>query len=481
MTDVNNHIPEAVGRVHLIAACGTAMGALACILKDSGITVTGSDANVYPPMSTFLASRGIHLLDGFDPDHLTPAPDLVVVGNTVKADNPEARRVREMGLAYCSLPQALNRFLVGQKRALVVTGTHGKTTTSSLLAWVLYRAGLDPSFMIGGILKDFDSNCRRGGGQVAVLEGDEYDTAYFDKGPKFLHFRPAVAILTSVEFDHADIYRDLDHVCEAFSRFVHGMPRESLLVACHGDANIDRVLSGARCRVETYGGAAGAVWRIDDVSVAPPWTQFSLYHRDNLFGRFRSPMLGRHNVSNAAAVIAAGAAQGLEAPVMAAALASFSGVRRRQEIRGKRRGVTVMDDFAHHPTAVRETIAAVRPHAAGGRLVAVFEPRTNSSMRQVFQKVYPTVFDGADLICIRRPSALHKVPEAQRMSSERLVEDLQRRGLDAHHFEDTDAIIDFLASTCRSGDTVLIMSNGGFDNIHERLLAAIGMERSAPV
>jgi len=473
MTDGNNQIPEAVERVHLIAACGTAMGALACILKDSGIAVTGSDEHVYPPMSTFLASRGIHLLDGFHPDHLTPAPDLVVVGNTVKSDNPEARRLRELGLPYCSLPQALNRFLVGEKRALVVTGTHGKTTTSSLLAWMLYRAGMEPSFMIGGILKDFDSNYRLGSGGVAVLEGDEYDTAYFDKGPKFIHFRPAVAILTSVEFDHADIYRDLDHVCEAFSRFVGEMHRESLLVACHGDANITRVLSGARCRVESYGNDDGAHWRIADVSVTPPWTLFSLYCRKDLFGRFRSPMLGRHNVSNAAAVIAVGAELGLTAPAMAAALETFSGVRRRQEIRGRRRGVTVMDDFAHHPTAVRETIAAVRPHATGGRLIAVFEPRTNSSMRQVFQAVYPTVFDGADLVCIRRPSALHKVPEAQRMSSERLVADLQRRGLDARHFEETGAIIDFLANACRPGDTVLIMSNGGFDNIHARLLAAL--------
>ena len=473
MTDGNSQIPETVRRVHLIAACGTAMGALACILKDSGIAVTGSDQHVYPPMSTFLASRGIHLLDGFDPAHLTPPPDLVVVGNTVKADNPEARRLRELEIPYCSLPQALNRFLVGNKIALVVTGTHGKTTTSSLLAWMLYRAGMDPSFMIGGILKDFNCNYRLGGGTIAVLEGDEYDTAYFDKGPKFLHFRPGVAILTGVEFDHADIYRDLDHVCEAFSRFVSAMPPESLLVASRGDENIPRVLTHAVCRIATYGSGADATWRIADVSVTPPWTRFSIYHEGLLFGAFRSPMMGLHNVSNAAAVIAAGAQLELSSSAMADALAVFSGVRRRQEIRGKRRGVTVMDDFAHHPTAVRETIAAVRPHVTGGRLIAVFEPRTNSSMRKVFQDAYPAVFDDADLVCIRRPSALHKVPEADRMSSERLVDDLQRRGVDARHFADTGTVIDFLVPVCRPGDTVLVMSNGGFDNIHERLLESL--------
>jgi len=473
MTDDNNHIPKTVGRVHLIAACGTAMGALACILKDAGITVTGSDAHVYPPMSTFLASRGIRLLDGFDPAHLTPRPDLVVVGNTVRSDNPEAVAMREMGLPYCSLPQALNRFLVADKTALVVTGTHGKTTTASLLAWVLYHAGLEPSFMIGGILKNFDSNYRVGGGSTTVLEGDEYDTAYFDKGPKFHHFRPGIAILTSVEFDHADIYRDLDHVCEAFSRFTREIPADSLLVACEGDDTVRRVTREISCRCDTYGFEAGADWRVADVIVTPPWTQFRLYHREALFGTFRSPMMGRHNVSNAAAVIAAGADLGLTAPVMAAALESFSGVRRRQEIRGVRRGITVIDDFAHHPTAVRETLAAARPHAADGRLIAVFEPRTNSSMRQMFQDAYLEVFDAADLICIRRPSALHKVPEAERMSSDLLVAGLNDRGLEAHHFEDSDGIIPFLVTRCRPGDMVLIMSNGGFDNIHERLLESL--------
>ncbi len=473
MTDDNNHIPKIVGRVHLIAACGTAMGALACILEDAGITVTGSDAQVYPPMSTFLASRGIRLLDGFDPAHLTPRPDLVVVGNTVKADNPEAATMREMGIPYCSLPQALNRFLVAERIALVVTGTHGKTTTSSLLAWVLYQAGLDPSFMIGGLLKNFDSNYRVGGGAIAVLEGDEYDTAYFDKGAKFHHFRPGIAILTSVEFDHADIYRDLDHVCEAFSRFTREIPADSLLIACGGDDTVRRVTREVSCRCDTYGFDAEAAWRVGDVIVTPPWTHFRLFHRNALFGTFRSPMMGRHNVSNAAAVIAAGADLGLTASVMAAALETFSGVRRRQEIRGVCRGITVIDDFAHHPTAVRETLAAVRPHAAGGRLIAVFEPRTNSSMRQVFQDAYREVFDNADLVCIRRPSAFHKVPETERMSSNRLVTDLNDRGLEAHHFEDTDAIISFLVSMCRPGDTVLIMSNGGFDNIHQRLLESL--------
>jgi UDP-N-acetylmuramate: L-alanyl-gamma-D-glutamyl-meso-diaminopimelate ligase len=474
MTRDNNHIPDVVKRVHLIAACGTAMGALACILMDRGISVTGSDANVYPPMSTFLAARGLALTDGFDPAHLSPPPDLVVVGNTVSADNPEAVRMRALGVPYCSLPQALNRFLVAEKTALVVTGTHGKTTTAALLAWVLHHAGLDPAFMIGGILKDFDSNYRVGAGAHAVLEGDEYDTAYFDKGPKFMHFQPGIAILTSVEFDHADIYRDLDHVCDAFAGFTRRMPDESLLVARAGDANVDRATLPATCRIDTYDIDGSATWRAADLRITPPWTTFTLFRNETRFGDFKSPMMGRHNVGNAVAVIAAGAGLGLRAATMADALASFSGVRRRQEVRGVRGGVTVMDDFAHHPTAVKETIAAVRPHVAGGRLIAVFEPRTNSSMRTVFQETYPGVFGEADLVCIRQPSALYKVPEAERMSSRRLVRDLAARGVDAHHFEDTEAIIAFLAPICRPGDTVLVMSNGGFDNIHDRLLESLG-------
>jgi UDP-N-acetylmuramate: L-alanyl-gamma-D-glutamyl-meso-diaminopimelate ligase len=468
-----NFIPAAVRRIHLIAVCGTAMGALACMLKDLGYEVTGSDQKVYPPMSRFLAARSIPVMDGFQAEHLAYGPDLVIVGNAVPCTNPEAVACERLGLPYCSMPQAINRFVADGRRSLMVAGTHGKTTTSALLTWVLQTAGRDPSFVIGGILKDFDSNYRLGRGTDIVIEGDEYDTAFFDKGPKFRHYRPAATVLTSIEFDHADIYRDLGHVQSAFRGLVAGLDRESLLVACDRDAAIDEVVDGAAAAVQRYGCETGSDWRLGPVTIDPPWTSFDVLRPEGSFGRFRTRMIGRHNLLNAIAVIAIADHLGIAAPAVADALESFQGVKRRQEIRGEKRGIIVMDDFAHHPTAVRETIAAVRSSYPGRRIIAVFEPRTNSSMRKVFQPVYPRSFDGADRICIRRPSMLEKVPAAERFSAEALVADLQRQGRDAAFFADTESIIASIVDSGRSGDVVLVMSNGGFDNIHERLLKSL--------
>jgi len=351
-----------------------------------------------------------------------------------------------------------------------VSGTHGKTTTCSILAWMLYEAGYDPSFMIGGILKNFDSNYRLGKGAYFVVEGDEYDTAFFDKGPKFLHFHPQMAVLTSVEFDHADIFNDLDHVKEIFENFVSALPESSTLIAFDGEQNVTEVTGNHHCRIEHYGQKATSPWRLGSVSVEPPWTVFEVYKNDEIFGRFKTKLFGEHNLLNALADIAI--ADGLNIPVdvIAKALQTFEGIKRRQEIRGRKREITVMDDFAHHPTAVRETVRAVKSVISGGRLIAVFEPRTNTSMRSIFQNEYPGVFEPADIICIRKPPLLEKIPSGQRFSSKQLVEDLKNRGKDAHYFPDTDTILDFLIFTARPGDIVLIMSNGGFDNIHERLL-----------
>ncbi len=465
-----NFIPDDVRSVHLIAVCGTAMGALAAALKDMGFSVTGSDAGVYPPMSTYLADRGIAVTEGFSAKNLSHAPDLVVVGNAVKRDNPEAAAVFEMGLAFCSMPQAINHFLVGDRQAIVITGTHGKTTTASLLAWLLYDAGLDPSFMIGGILSNFDANYRVGQGSYVVLEGDEYDTAFFDKGAKFLHYPPAVAVLTSVEFDHADIFNDLDHIVAVFDRFLSNIAEKSLLVACDGDPNIDSLLPNTNCRVESYGHGQQATWQIGQTTVDPPWSRFSVKRDGRAFGRFQMQLIGAHNRLNALSAVAVAANLGLSPQVIAAGLETFSGVKRRQEIRGVKNGVTVIDDFAHHPTAVRETVGAVKAFYPENRLIAVFEPRTNTSMRRVFQQTYSEAFSGADTVCIRKPSLLDKIAEGQRFSSEKLVADLKARGLDAHFFDETAAIVDFVVESARPGDIVLVMSNGGFDNIHERLL-----------
>jgi UDP-N-acetylmuramate: L-alanyl-gamma-D-glutamyl-meso-diaminopimelate ligase len=473
MDMTKNQIPETVQIIHLTAVCGTGMGALACMLKDLGFEVTGSDQKIYPPMSVFLKQKGIQIKDGFKADNLSHAPDLVIVGNAVSRDNPEVEELHRLGLSFCSMPQALNRFVAAGKQTLLVSGTHGKTTTSSILAWILYEAGLDPSFMIGGLVKNFDSNYRLGSGAYFVVEGDEYDTAFFDKGPKFLHFQPQRAALTGVEFDHADIFNDLNHVKAIFKKFVSELPGSSTLLAFDGDRNVSEVIDHHQCRIERYGQQANSPWRLGSISAEAPWTIFEVFKNNTSFGTFKTRLYGEHNLLNALACIAI--ADGLEIPVkvIATALQTFEGIQRRQEIRGQKRQITVLDDFAHHPTAVRETVRAVKSVVSGGRLIAVFEPRTNTSMRSVFQNEYPTVFDPADIICIRKPPLLNKIPSGQRFSSEQLVDDLKNRGKDAHYFPDTDTILEFLLSNARPQDFVLIMSNGGFDNIHERLLKSL--------
>ena len=473
MTHALNRIPDQVQKIHLIAVCGTAMGALASMLKDMGYRVTGSDQNVYPPMSHFLSQKGIELKEGFSGENITYGPDLVVVGNAVLRDNPEVEMMNRMGISCCSMPQAVNHFIVAGKQSILITGTHGKTTTSAIIAWLLFKAGLDPSFVIGGILKNFSSNYRLGKGPYVVIEGDEYDTAYFDKGPKFLHYDPAIAVLTGVEFDHADIFKDLSQVKAAFGLFVSRMSSESKLLAANNDANVDELLGQCDSRVERYGRDPGSTWRMASESIDAPWTEFEVFQGKNSYHCFKTRMMGTHNLLNTLAAIAVADHLKISKPMIAEALKAFEGIKRRQEIRGEKRGVIVMDDFAHHPTAVRETLRAVKPFCGSGRLVAVFEPRTNTSMRNIFQNVYPLSFDGADLICIRKPPLLKKVPPAEWFSSEKLAADLQKQGRDAHYFEDTDHIIDFLVNSLRPGDVVLIMSNGGFDNIHERLLKAL--------
>ena len=455
-------------RIHMIAACGTGMGALACMLKEMGHEVTGSDDNVYPPMSDFLREKEIVLFKGFKASNLLGNPELVIIGNAVSRGNEEVEAVMDKALPYCSMPQALNRFAADGKKIILVTGTHGKTTTSSIMAHVLFEAGFDPSFMIGGILKNFNSNYRIGKGDYIVIEGDEYDTAFFDKGPKFMHYNPGVAIMTGIEFDHADIFRDIDHVKDVFRAFVKNISTDGLILACEEDENLKDVLKSAQCKVEYYGKNAYH-WCCDNFSVKNKCTHINLKYlgKDSL--EIQSPLMGRHNVLNLICVIAIAKKLGISDNSIQKALKSFSGVKRRQEIRGVKNGITVMDDFAHHPTAVRETIAAVKPFFSG-RIIAVFEPRTNSSMRDIFQKKYSSSFDDADIICIRKPSRLDKIPVGKRLQADRLVSEILNRGKDAHYFQNSDEIVRFLQKKVKPGDLLLVMSNGGFDNIHEHLL-----------
>ncbi len=470
MAENQNRIPENVSKIHLIAVCGTGMGALACMLKNLGFEISGSDHNIYPPMSDFLQEQGIRIMEGFKAEHIRDELDLVVVGNAVTRDNIEVQKLMQAGLPFCSMPQALNRFIAGDKKTIVICGTHGKTTTSSILAWMLYQAGFDPSFMIGGILQNFNSNYRLGAGEHIIIEGDEYDTAFFDKGPKFMHYRPAMTVLTSIEFDHADIFRDLNHIRLAFGGFLSELDRSSTLFAFDADQNVKELISKARCRIELYGNNNASDWQLGEFLIDPPWTHFEVLKTNGLFARFKTKLVGRHNLFNALPVIAIAHHLGVSLDVIARGLETFAGIKRRQQIRGQKNQIMVLDDFAHHPTAVRETLEAVKSAYRPNRLIAVFEPRTNSSMRKVFQDVYPASFDYADLICIRKPPLLHKIPPNERFSSEQLVADLNNRGKDAYYFADTESIIAFLVEQATAGDLVLVMSNGSFDNIHQRLL-----------
>ena len=471
-----NFLPANVHRIHLMGVCGTGVGALAGMLQAQGYSVTGSDQQIYPPMSDFLASLGIAVKSGYQAENLAHHPDLVIVGNVITRANPEAAALVELHLPYLSMPQALGQFFLADKTALVVCGTHGKTTTSSLLATLLHYLEADPGFMIGGLVQEFGRNFRLGQGPYFVVEGDEYDTAFFDKGPKFLHYQPQLAIITSIEFDHADIYADLEAVKTSFRKLVAIMPSAGCLIANLDDQTVAEICRQAKCQVLGYGEGQDLTWRLTDLDIQPGGTSFTAHQNGAIFGRFQTRMPGRHNAMNCLAVIAVLERLGFSAAAITQHLPRFSGVRRRQEIRGEVRGITVIDDFAHHPTAVRETLAALRAAYRGRRLLAVFEPRTNSSRRRVFQDDYTLVFDQADMILIKEPTPILTLPEALRFSAQNLAASLQQRGCQATCFNDTDAIITSLAHSSEDGDVIVIMSNGGFDNIHNRLLDALRLQ-----
>jgi UDP-N-acetylmuramate: L-alanyl-gamma-D-glutamyl-meso-diaminopimelate ligase len=460
--------------IHLIAICGVGMSALAGMLQARGFRVTGSDQHVYPPMSTQLEALGIELRQGFSVDHLADHPDLIVVGNAVSRSNPEVQAMLEWGLPFVSFSQALAEFFLIDHHPIVIVGTHGKTTTASLMAWVLESAGLDPSYMIGGIPRNFGTNYKLGNGAFFVVEGDEYDTAFFDKGPKFLHYRPRTAILTSVEFDHVDIYRDLDHVKEAFRRFVRILPMDGYLAAGIEFPHVVDLLASAPCRWEGYGFADQAHWRAAQVDVDEQSTRFVVQHQYQHLGTMRSALVGQHNIQNALGVIAVASHLGLSFNAIRAGLQSFTGVKRRQEVRGIVRQITVIDDFAHHPTAIRETLAALRARYQGKRLWAIFEPRSATSRRATFQQEFVGAFAAADHVVIAALFNPDGVPADVRLSPERLAYEIAcHGGKDAVYLPEINAIVDHVSTGARADDVVVIMSNGGFGGIHEKLLEAL--------
>ena len=468
-----NVVPSGISHIHLMGICGTAMASLAGILKNKGFHITGSDQNVYPPMSTFLNEMGIEIKKGYSGDNLDPVPDLVIVGNVITRVNPEAVRLSELNVCYLSLPQALRHFAIEDKKSVVIAGTHGKSTTSAICSWLLEYCGMKPGYMVGGILNNFKSSFKLGEGNYFVIEGDEYDTAFFDKGPKFLHYAPFVAIITSIEFDHADIYRDLDHVISSFSRLVDIMPSDGLIIANSDDPVVMDVVAKAKCRVWTYGYNENALWRAVDIQNQDSGTYVKILKEGKEYLSLVSPLYGRHNISNILSTVALSDFIDIPTEKVPSAIGSFKGVKRRQEVRGEEKGILVLDDFAHHPTAVQKTIEAVKGRYEGRRVIAVFEPRSNSSRRGIFQKRYSEAFDSADLVFIPEPPMMDKVPADDRFSSAGLVEELKGRGLNAFYGSSTDQLLEMIMTNAVSGDVVLIMSNGAFDDIHEKLLTKL--------
>jgi UDP-N-acetylmuramate: L-alanyl-gamma-D-glutamyl-meso-diaminopimelate ligase len=466
--------------IHLIGICGTAMASLAGMLKQRGFRVAGSDAAAYPPMSDFLDELGIPVAQPFDARNLLPTPDLVVVGNAISRGNPELEQVLDQRIPFSSLPQLLHEEFLRGKEVLVVAGTHGKTTTTSMLAWIFHTAGMQPSFLIGGIAENFGSSFHLGQGKHFILEGDEYDTAFFDKGPKFLHYFPDAVILTSVEFDHADIYKDLDAVETAFKRLVNLIPRRGRIIAFDGaagdaaeSASLERCLSKAFCPVERYGAGTRADWRITNVKFEAERTLWSVLRGGRSWMDLEFPLAGEYNVWNATAAAAIAAAYGISKEEIAAALKTFKSVKRRLEVKAQVNGITIIDDFAHHPTAIAGTLKALRARYPGARLWAILEPRSNTLRRRVLQTDLARSLAIADEVVVAGVFRSEAVPVNERLELPELAADIQKHGRRARLLEDADEIVKTVAPEMRAGDLVAILSNGGFGGIYEKLPARL--------
>ncbi len=466
-------------KIHMSAICGMGMGSLAQLLKASGHEVTGSDKSYYPPMSTLLEGLGIEIKTGFNPDNISPDTDLVIVGNAVKKENPEAIETLRRGLKYYSFPKALDEMYLKDKTSIVVAGTHGKTTTCTLIAWILETAGLDPSFLIGGILRDLGSSSKLGSGRQFVVEGDEYDTAFFDKGPKFLHYRPHIGILTSIEFEHADIFNDITDCKKTFAKFVELIPTEGKLIGCSDNPAVLEVCKKYKnCPIEFYGEDQAAQWRLADYKPTSDGSSFKIVYSATERFDIQSPLAGKYNALNTVAAFAAAYTLGVKANNICQAIKSYRGVKRRQEIRGVADDIVVIDDFAHHPTEVSATITAMKELYAGRRLWAIWEPRTNSSRRNFFQNEYPSAFSEADLVIVAGVYRPEQIEPEKLFSPEKLVEDLTGLGCRARYISKVDDILKVLLKELQPGDIVLVMSNGAFGNIHVRLLDGLRNRRA---
>ncbi|MBN9692410.1 MAG: UDP-N-acetylmuramate:L-alanyl-gamma-D-glutamyl-meso-diaminopimelate ligase [Verrucomicrobia bacterium] len=459
--------------VHFVGIGGTAMASAAVALRERGFTVTGSDQDViYPPMSTFLAERGIVPQAGYAESNLAHKPDLVVIGNAISRGNPEAEYVLDHKLRYCSLPELLKECFIRGKRSLVVTGTHGKTTTASLLAWVFESAGLHPSFLIGGIPANLGQGARFTDSPWFILEGDEYDTAFFDKRSKFVYYLPEVAIINNLEMDHADIFGSVADIQLAFRRFINLIPRNGLLLANGDEPNLTPLLPVKHCPVKRFGLGEANEIRATGIHLRANASEFQIAG-----AKFDLPLIGELNVRNALAVAACARHCGLTDAQIQEAFATFRGVERRMTVRGETRGIAVVDDFGHHPTAIRETLRALRVKFPGRRLWAVFEPRSNTTRRNIFQTELVDALERADVIVVAEVARLEQLPLEERLNPEKLMQDLQLTGKPAAYLPTVDSILDHIAAGAKEGDVVCVFSNGGFGNIHPRLLTRLGAHK----
>jgi len=469
--------------IHLSGVCGTAMASLAGLLQLQGHRITGSDKAAYPPMSDLLRSLGIPILEPYSESNLDPAPDLVVIGNALSRGNPEVERVLDGRVPFTSMAALVREEFLKGRESLVVAGTHGKTTTTSMLAWIYQvashdDASIEPSFLIGGVAENFGTSFQLRSTRTFIIEGDEYDTAFFDKGPKFLHYFPDALILTHVEFDHADIYADLDAVKVAFKRLVNLVPRRGLLVAFDGSENVTECISHAFCPVERYGFKPESDWQIRNLRHIDGQTQWEVWRNGELWSELTMQLAGEHNALNATAAAALAVGQGISREAIRTGLATFKSVKRRLEVRDVIRGITIIDDFAHHPTAIRETLRALRSVYPDARLWAVLEPRSNTLRRKVLENDLVESLRIADRVILAGVYQQQRIPDAERLHPEDVVDRLNAAGTPAELHPGAAEIVESLASELKAGDVVAILSNGGFDGIYEKLPARLRASQS---
>jgi len=457
-------------QIYFIGICGTAMGNGALLLRELGYEVAGSDENVYPPMSDLLIASGIKIFSGYAPSHLNEEPDLVVIGNAISRGNPEIEYVLNEKLPYTSLAELLKNYVIQGKESIVISGTHGKTTTSALGAWTLESAGLNPNFLVGGVLENFGRGYQaRPESKYVILEGDEYDTAFFDKRSKFLHYLPTTLIINNIEFDHADIFSSLDEIKLSFRRLVNLVPQNGIIIANGDDVNVRDVIAKSFAPVETFGLTSECNWQATNISYRTQTSQFDLLHIGKFETRLEVNLLGEFNIKNALTIAIAARHHGISYEEIQKAFLTFKNVKRRFEFKGEYNGVKVYDDFAHHPTAIRETLKAFRTKYPHERIIAIFEPRSNTTRRNIFQKELAECFTYADVVFISQIARLNLLPESERLNPEKVMADIRAQGKEAFYLPDAEAISRKVKEIAKKGDVIIVMSNGSFGGIYSLL------------